>query len=83
MLKYDWYDPNIRVRELAIGKAGSNLTAADVKFKTLGVGYLYHLNPQTKLIFYYDFVTNEKTTLSGYQSDLKDNVLTCRIQFRF
>jgi len=83
LLKYDWYDPNIRVRELAIGKAGSNLTAADVKFKTLGVGYLYHLNPQTKLIFYYDFVTNEKTTLSGYQSDLKDNVLTCRIQFRF
>ncbi|HRG93870.1 MAG TPA: porin, partial [Chitinophagaceae bacterium] len=55
LLKYDWYDPNIRVQDLAIGKSGSNLTAADVKFSTLGIGYLYHLNPQTKLIFYYDF----------------------------
>jgi hypothetical protein len=83
LLKYDWYDPNIRVQDLAIGKSGSNLTAADVKFSTLGIGYLYHLNPQTKLIFYYDFVKNEKTALSGFQSDLKDNIFTCRIQFRF
>lgn len=83
MVKYDWYDPNIRVHDLAIGKPGSNLTAADVKFHTLGIGYLHHLNPQTKLIFYYDFVTNEKTILSGFQSDLKDNIFTCRIQFRF
>jgi hypothetical protein len=83
LLKYDWYDPNIRVQDLAIGKSGSNLTAADVKFSTLGIGYLHHLNPQTKLIFYYDFVKNEKTALSGFQSDLKDNIFTCRIQFRF
>ncbi|HRG83544.1 MAG TPA: porin [Chitinophagaceae bacterium] len=83
LLKYDWYDPNIRVQDLAIGKSGSNLTAADVKFSTLGIGYLYHLNPQTKLIFYYDFVKNEKTALSGFQSDLKDNIFTYRIQFRF
>lgn len=83
MVKYDWYDPNIHVETNDIGKQGTNLTSADIKFSTLGVGYAYHLNPQTKLILYHDFVRNEKTQLSGYMADLKDNVLTCRLQFRF
>ncbi len=83
LIKYDWYDPNIRVSEQAIGKPGTNLSVADIKFYTLGLGYIHHMNPQTKLIFYYDIVKNEKTALSGYQNDLKDNVFTCRIQFRF
>ena len=56
---------------------------ADIKFSTLGLGYAYHLNPQTKLILYYDIVTNEVTQLPGYLEDLKDNILTCRLQFRF
>lgn len=83
MIKYDWYDPNIKTEKLDIGKAGTNLTVADIKFSTLGMGYAYHLNPQTKLILYYDIVKNESTQLSGYTSDLKDNILTCRLQFRF
>ncbi|HEX7844400.1 MAG TPA: porin, partial [Chitinophagaceae bacterium] len=83
MIKYDWYDPNIRVKSKDIGKAGTNLTSADIKFSTLGIGYAYHLNPQTKLILYYDFVTNESTQMAGYTEDLKDNILTCRLQFRF
>jgi len=83
LLKYDWYDPNIKVSKSEIGKAGTNLTAADIKFTTLGVGYVYQLNAQTKLVLYYDFVTNEKTQIAGYTSDLKDNILTCRLQFRF
>lgn len=83
LLKYDWYDPNIRVQKNGIGKPGTNLTTADVKFSTLGIGYVYHLNPQTKIILYYDFVKNENTLLSGYQTDLKDNILTLRLQFRF
>lgn len=83
LLKYDWFDPNIRVQKNDIGKPGTNLTVADVKFATLGIGYIYHLNPQTKLIFYYDLVKNENTLLSGYTADLKDNILTCRVQFRF
>ncbi|MBK6937181.1 MAG: porin [Chitinophagaceae bacterium] len=83
MLKYDWYDPNTKVVAGDIGKAGTNLTAADVKFSTLGIGYAYHINPQTKIIFYYDVVKNETTQLSGYTSDKKDNILTCRLQFRF
>jgi hypothetical protein len=83
LLKYDWYDPNIKAAKSEIGKPNTNLTAADIKFYTLGLGYVYHFNQQTKIIFYYDLVRNELTGLSGYTSDLKDDVFTCRLQFRF
>jgi len=83
LLKYDWYDPNIKVQKLEIGKAGTNITAADIKFYTLGFGYVYHFSSQLKLIFYYDLVRNEITQFSGFTTDLKDNVFTCRLQFRF
>lgn len=83
LLKYDWYDPNEKVRGQDLGKPGTNLTIADIRFSTLGVGYVYQLNTQTKLILYHDFVKNEVTQMAGYTYDLKDNVLTFRIQFRF
>jgi len=83
VIKYDWYDPNIKVSKTDIGKQGTNLTAADIKFSTLGIGYVYYFNPQTKITFYYDIVKNENTQLGGYTSDIKDNVFTCRLQFRF
>jgi hypothetical protein len=83
LLKYDWYDPNAKVHGKEIGKPGTNLTAADIKFYTLGVGYAYYMNAQTKIIFYYDIVKNERTSLAGYINDLKDDVFTCRLQFRF
>jgi hypothetical protein len=83
LVKYDWFDPNIKASEAEIGKLGTNLTAADIKFSTLGIGYVYHFNPQTKIIFYYDFVKNEITQVSGYTKDLKDNIFNCRLQFRF
>jgi hypothetical protein len=81
--KYDWYDPNIKVSKQEIGKPGTNLSAADIKFSTLGIGYIYYFNTQVKLILYYDIVENESTQLAGYTRDIKDNVFTCRIQFRF
>ena len=83
MIKYDWYDPNTDVEKLDIGKTGTNLTQADIKYSTVGIGYSYYINPQTKLILYYDVVENEKTQLTGYTADRKDNILTCRLQFRF
>lgn len=83
LVKYDWYDPNIRVQKKDIGKTGTNLTAADIKYATWGIGYVYHFNPQTKVIFYYAVVNNELTNLAGTTSDQRDNVFTCRLQFRF
>ena len=83
ILKYDWYDPNIKVKKGDIGKTGTNLTSADVKYSTLGVGYVFYFNTQTKVMFYYDVVRNEATQLTGYTRDIKDNIFTCRLQFRF
>lgn len=83
ILKYDWYDPNTRVSGEQIGKAATNLNAADISYATLGFGYTYYLNAQTKLVLYYDLVHNESTLLSGATADQKDNLFTTRLQFRF
>lgn len=83
MVKYDWYDPNTDIQEAEIGKQGTNLTVADVKFSTLGVGVTRFLNDNLKLILYYDMVRNEETDLPSYTNDIKDNVFTCRVQMMF
>jgi hypothetical protein len=82
-IKYDWYDPNTDVKTTDIGKAGSNLNAADIKYNTLGFGYIYYITENAKVVLWYDNVSNEKTQLAGYTNDLKDDVFTFRIQFRF
>jgi len=82
-IKYDWYDPNTDVKTDEIGKAGNNINAANIKFSTLGFGYIYYMTENAKLLLWYDRITNEKTQLAGYTSDVKDDVFTCRLQFRF
>ena len=82
-IKYDWYDPNTDVKTDEIGKAGNNINAANIKFTTLGFGYIYYITENAKLVLWYDRITNEKTQLAGYTSDIKDDVFTCRLQFRF
>ncbi|MCK7559146.1 hypothetical protein MKQ70_30920 [Chitinophaga sedimenti] len=84
IIKYDWYDPNRKVKGREIGaNSDDGFTGADVRYNTLGFGYLYHFSPQLKMFFYYDIVENENTSLDGFTDDLKDNVFTCRLQFRF
>ncbi len=79
-VKYDWYDPNR-------GVAGTDLDAgfsgADVAFHTLGFGYNAYISANLRLLLWYEVIRNEKTALEGYRSDIKDNVATCRLQFRF
>ena len=82
-VKYDWYDPNTKVQKDDIGKAGTTINATDIKYSTLGFGYIYYMNENLKLVLWYDKIINEKTQLTGYTTDLKDDVLTCRLQFRF
>ena len=82
-VKLDWYDPNTKVSGRQIGAAGSNLNAADIKYTTLGFGYLYYWDENLKLTLWYDRVWNESTQLSGYTGDISDNVFTARVQFRF
>ncbi|HYC41012.1 MAG TPA: porin [Chitinophagaceae bacterium] len=83
LVKYDWFDPNRKAEATDIGRSGTNLTSADIRFSTLGVGFARHWNDHVKLIFYYDMVRNESTLLSGFTGNLKDDIFTCRLQFRF
>ncbi len=83
IIKYDWYDPNSKVKGNEIGAPGSNFTAANIRYNTLGLGYLYYVTENIKLVLYYARVWNEKTLLTGYTTDVKDNVFTCRLQYRF
>lgn len=81
-IKYDWYDPNTKVSGKEIG-SGNSLNAANIKYSTLGFGYIDYINENLKLVLWYEVVTNESTSLVGYTGDIKDNILTCRLQFRF
>jgi hypothetical protein len=83
VLKYDWYDPNTKVKGKEIGVANSYFTAADIKYSTLNIGYNYAVTSLVKLSLFYAIVKNEITQLAPYNSDVKDNVFTARLQFRF
>ena len=84
VLKYDWYDPNTNVSGDEIGKSGSKLNNNDLKYTTIGIGWVYRWDTNVKITAYYDFVKNETSkNLAGYAKDLKDNVFTLRIQYKF
>ena len=83
VIKYDWYDPNTNVKKNEIGATNTNFSAADIKYNTLNIGYNYHVNSQVKLSVFYAIVKNEHTLLPGFTSDVKDNIFTTRLQFRF
>jgi Phosphate-selective porin O and P len=94
VLKYDWYDPNTEVSGDAIGKAVKNTwnasysatNATDLKYKTIGVGYIFKFDEHTKFTLYYDMVSNETSPnllSTGFHTNLKDNVLTARVQYKF
>jgi hypothetical protein len=83
VLKFDWYDPNTKVSGNDIGKPGTNINATNIKYQTIGFGYNCYFNDNLRLLLYYDKVMNEKTQLAGFTDDVKDDVFTCRLQFRF
>ena len=82
VVKYDWYDPNTKVKGEEIS-ATKGMSKADIKFNTLGIGYVYYANTHLKATVYYSMVKNENTNIAGYVSDVKDNVFTLRLQYRF
>ena len=89
IVKYDVLDPNSDVEAFDIGASGSNLTVADVKYSTPGVGWIYYWDTNVKFVVYYDNVMNEKINsaatgpLALFKNDIKDNVLTLRVQYKF
>lgn len=83
VLKYDYYDPNVKISGKEIGKAGTNTNLGDIRFDTYGLGLNCRIHSNTKLMLYYDYVLNEATQVAGYASDIKDNVVTIRMQYKF
>ncbi len=88
VVKYDWYDPNTNLKGKEI--TGTNgTTATDIRYDTWGFGYLYDWDANVKISVYYDMVKNESTAITStdklkdYSHDIKDNVLTMRIQYKF
>lgn len=82
--KYEWYDPNTKITGTDILGAGKNsFTSADIKYTQLGLGYNYYYDANVKFMINYNIITNESTNLSGFTKDLKDNILTIRMQYRF
>lgn len=82
VVKYDWYDPNRSVKGREI-TAAKGFTAADVRFNTLGGGLVYSINVHVKATLWYDWIHNESTDIAGFTEDIKDNIFTCRLQYRF
>ncbi|RYE15002.1 MAG: porin [Sphingobacteriales bacterium] len=80
--KYDWYDPNKKVKGNELTTA-RGFNAADVRYNTLTTGFMFYLNAHVKTFVFYDWVKNESTGLAGYTKDVKDNIITVRLQYRF
>jgi hypothetical protein len=81
--KYDVYDPNTRVSGERIGENWT--TATDLEQRTLGFGALWDLNADLRLTAWYDINRNEhsKNLTDGFDRDLKNDVFTLRMQYKF
>ncbi len=83
-VKYDMYDPNTKVSGNEIGIRDTYTSATDLSYTTIGAGLIYEPVKNLRLTVWYDMVGNEKTdAITTYVEDLKDNVLTVRIQLKF
>jgi len=91
IVKYDVYDPNTFVTATDF-VSGNNLSVADIKYSTLGFGFIHHWDGNVKFVFYYEIPKNEKLTsstiagtspLAPFVGDVKDNVFTFRVQYKF
>ncbi len=82
--KYDWYDPNTKVKKDQIGKVDSGTGDADIAVNTIGFGAIWNMTSSLKLTAYYEVNSNEKSAnLEGFDKDRKDNVFTLRMQYKF
>jgi hypothetical protein len=97
-LKYDSYDPNTDITgsdfsKATIGAGASAPTFADLKFNTLGIGWIYHWDENVEFMLYYDNVMPEKISdvtdaaanksLYPYTLSMKADVVTFRVQYKF
>lgn len=82
LIKYDFYDPQSKVKGADM-TLEDGFTHADLKYSTLGFGYIYYVNDRFKITIYYDKIWKEKNTLYDPYQSLKEDLFTCRLQFSF
>lgn len=83
VIKYDWFTPNTAIKRSLIGRAVGTGNA-DISYQTIGWGLHWHINKNIRLTAYYDLIRNARAEfLSGYEKDIKDNVFTFRLQYKF
>ena len=82
VVKYDWYDPNIKISKDEIGLNGTG--KGDISYQTIGCGLIWKINNELRATAYYEVIQNEKSkNLKGYEEDIKDDVFTFRLQYKF
>ena len=81
VLKYDWYDPNTKIAKNDIGLNGTGL--ADLIQNALGFGMLWRINNNIRMQAYYELNSTEKTENIIAVNDIKNNVFTVRLQYKF
>lgn len=81
VVKYDWYDPNTDVEGNQIGNIFNNLGFAEIKYESLGFGGNFMISNHLKFMAFYQTVKNESTSITP--KDIKDDVLTLRLQHKF
>jgi hypothetical protein len=87
-LKYEWYDPNTAITSADILSGGkTGFSSADIKYTQTGITYTYYMYENVKFMFNYNMVTNETVSaaspLTALTKEIKDNILTVRMQYRF
>ena len=82
-VKYEWYDPNTKVTGQDLTGMNS-MTDGEIKYQMLGLGYNFYAHENVKFMLHYNMVQNENAKgLAGFTRDLKDNVFTVRMQYKF
>ncbi len=89
-LKYGYNDPNTEIKKNEI------VNAADISYHSFGVGLVYDITSYIRVMAYYEINVNEKSDgISvveydndklqplNYNNNLKDNVFTLRLQFKY
>ena len=81
-LKYDIYDPNTLIAGNELGTKGTGIT--DAIRSAFGFGATWHITDGMKITAYYDIVRNETSeNLAEAATDLRDNMFTLRLQYKF
>ena len=81
VFRFDYYDPNSKL------SSDNLITDGDVKYTTIGAGYMFNPTSNIRLVVFYEWIANETsysaTIHEKFQKDIKDNILTLRLQYKF